>query len=78
MWRGKRVAKVPLSIESMKSLKTALSDVVKGNKAPELLLKERKRICETCPHGGKRCDMCGCFIQTKITLLNSKCPINKW
>ena len=53
----------------------------KGNitKVLESVLYDlRKQVCESCPYGGKRCDLCGCYINTKINLLNSTCPINKW
>lgn len=78
MWRLPRVAKVPLTKASMKSLTQGLSDKIKGNYAPKKLIEERIRICDTCPFGGKRCMFCGCFIQSKASLANSRCPQNKW
>tara|TARA_R110002033_G_scaffold17824_11_gene48032 strand:+ start:2021 stop:2281 length:261 start_codon:yes stop_codon:yes gene_type:complete len=62
----------------MKSLTRAAIDVVKGRYATPILIEERIRICETCPFGGKRCDLCGCFVNGKASLLNSSCPIGKW
>jgi len=78
MWRVKRVAGVPLSKESIRSLTQAAKDIAKGEYAPPTLVKERVRICHTCPHGGTRCNLCGCFVNSKTALLNSQCPIHKW
>jgi len=78
MWRGKRIAKVPLTKATIDSLKTAVMDVVKGEYAPIILKEERLRICDTCPYSGTQCEMCGCHLKTKVSLLNSKCPLNKW
>ena len=78
MWSGKRIGKVPLTKETMDGLKTAVVDIVKGRHAPPILKEERLRICDTCPHSGKQCKMCGCHLKTKVSLLNSECPLNKW
>ena len=73
-----RIAGVPLTPQSMKSLSQGIIDFSRGRFAPPLIVKERIRICESCPYGGKRCSFCGCFIKTKASLLNSSCPANKW
>ena len=73
-----RIAGVPLTPESMKSLTQGIKDFSRGRFAPPIVVKERLRICKSCPHGGTRCDFCGCFIKTKASLLNSSCPANKW
>ena len=78
MRRRPRIAKVPLDRQTMKSLTRAAIDVVRGRYATPILIEERIRICETCPYGGKRCDLCGCFVNGKASLLNSSCPMNKW
>ena len=78
MWRGKRIAKVPLTKATIDSLKTAVMDIVKGEYAPLILKEERLRICDTCPHSGTQCEMYPCRLKTKASLLNSKCPLNKW
>ena len=78
MRRRPRISKVPIDRQTMKSLTRAAIDVVKGRYAPPFLIEERIRICETCPYGGKRCDLCGCFVNGKASLLNSSCPMNKW
>ena len=78
MRRRPRIAKVPIDRRTMKSLTQAAMDVVKGRYAPSFLIEERIRICGTCPYGGKRCDLCGCFVNGKASLLNSSCPMNKW
>ena len=57
MRRRPRIAKVPIDRQTMKSLTRAAIDVVKGRYAPPFLIEERIRICETCPYGGKRCDL---------------------
>ena len=79
MWKGKRIAKVPLTKESIDSLKMAISDTAKGRFAPAILKDERRRICQTCPsRRNNRCLECGCFINAKTNLFNSNCPLNKW
>jgi len=78
MRRRPRIAKVPIDRQTMKSLTKAAMDVMKGRYATPILIEERIRICETCPYGGKRCDLCGCFVNGKASLLNSTCPMNKW
>ena len=45
---------------------------------------ERKRrydICQACEHfikKRKRCAKCGCFLQQKVKMKMSSCPIKKW
>ena len=78
MWKVPRVGGIPLSIDTLRSLTKAAKDVTKGQYATSALHTERLRICLECPFGGKRCDLCGCFVNTKTSLLNSKCPIDKW
>ena len=44
-------------------------------------IKARLDICNQCPYLGKklkRCGLCGCFMSLKTTLLEAKCPIDKW
>ena len=41
----------------------------------------RLDICKQCPSLIKAtttCKKCGCFMNMKVKLLNSKCPIGKW
>lgn len=79
MRRRPRIAKVPLDIATIRSLTNAVKDVTMGRHAPEILKDERRRICHSCPFRKEnRCTQCGCFIKTKIALLSSECPINKW
>ena len=78
MRRMPRIAGVPIDRSTMKSLTRAAIDIARGRYAPPFLIEERIRICETCPYGGKRCDLCGCFVNGKASLLNSSCPIGKW
>ena len=80
MRRMPRVAKVPLNYDTIRSLTNAVKDKALRREAPPILREERARICGTCPFGGnrKRCTQCGCFINTKVALLSSECPIGKW
>lgn len=42
---------------------------------------KRFSICKECPSLIKltnQCKKCGCFMNMKVKLLNSKCPIEKW
>ena len=74
-----RVAKVPLNYSTIRSLTNAVKDMALGRKAPPILREERARICGVCPFNlRKRCVQCGCFINTKVALLSSECPIGKW
>tara|TARA_R110002110_G_scaffold2380_1_gene10999 strand:- start:245 stop:649 length:405 start_codon:yes stop_codon:yes gene_type:complete len=41
----------------------------------------RLEICEECPHLKKpnyQCDMCGCMMKKKTTILGAACPLSKW
>ena len=80
MRRRARIAKVPLNYETIRSLTNAMKDIALGREAPLILREERTRICRSCPFGGDRprCTQCGCFINTKVALLSSECPIGKW
>ncbi len=43
--------------------------------------EQRMSICMTCPKLislTKQCSLCGCFMELKTTLEQSKCPIGKW
>ena len=74
-----RIAKVPLNYDTIRSLTNAAKDMVLGRKAPPILREERARICGVCPFKQKeRCTRCGCFIDAKVALLSSECPIGKW
>jgi hypothetical protein len=45
------------------------------------IMESRLAICTTCPWLDKRlvkCRKCGCFMKLKATLLEAKCPIDKW
>jgi ribosomal protein L32 len=42
---------------------------------------ERASICQRCEHykrSTRQCNECGCFVNFKITLANSSCPVGKW
>lgn len=57
-------------------------NLVKGEdlSVPEDIKKERRAICESCPHLTKtqRCDQCGCFYLAKTAVATSQCPKSKW
>ena len=45
------------------------------------LAAERMKLCEECPQFKKllrQCDLCGCFLDMKVKVLNAQCPIQKW
>ena len=43
------------------------------------LIEYRLSICKECPFfTGARCKKCGCFMNLKTTLLEAKCPVDKW
>jgi len=42
---------------------------------------ERAGICQRCEHyqrSTRQCKECGCFVNFKVILENSSCPIGKW
>ena len=66
MWEAKRVAGVPLNMYTLKRLTQAVKDTVKGDLCPPMLYDLRKQVCESCPYGGKRCDLCGVLLKLKL------------
>lgn len=44
----------------------------------------RLKICAQCEHNkvlfrfGNYCNICGCLLKSKTTVLDEKCPMNKW
>ena len=45
------------------------------------LAEERIKVCEECTHFKKllrQCDLCGCFLDLKVKILNAQCPAQKW
>ena len=45
------------------------------------LIESRLQICNKCEWFNKRlakCRKCGCFMKLKTTLLEAKCPIERW
>lgn len=50
-------------------------------KVEEYVRTDRLNICLSCEHLFKpteNCKKCGCFVQAKTWLKQSKCPIKKW
>jgi hypothetical protein len=53
----------------------------KTKKAESTVKENRMSICLSCPDLIKltnQCKRCGCFMELKTTLEQSKCPIGKW
>jgi hypothetical protein len=45
------------------------------------LIEHRLAICNECPAFNKtfqKCRKCGCFMKLKTTLIQAKCPMEKW
>ena len=43
------------------------------------LRTQRLAICNSCEKNEyMMCKECGCFLEFKVVLENSKCPVNKW
>jgi hypothetical protein len=56
-----------------------LQAAVGAGKAPDAVITERRRLCNTCYHRhGPRCGICGCFIWAKTKLNDEECPIEEW
>lgn len=78
MWKNKRIAGVPISTDSFRSIKQAMKDISRNDYADDETILHRLRICRPCPHFGTRCTACGCYLKTKLKLKNSTCPLRKW
>ena len=68
-----------LSETAVASLKHAISNGVVI--APDAKSSQRIDICSTCEHLQKesiRCNLCGCFMNTKVRFDAAKCPAGKW
>lgn len=51
------------------------------NYVSENISQERMKICNDCDYLIKvtnQCRQCGCFMNLKTKLVNSKCPVGKW
>lgn len=65
------------------SLKQIALDVLHGKLvlSEAELTAERLKVCNECPsfkRMARQCEICGCFIDLKIRILNASCPIDKW
>ncbi len=60
----------------------AAKDFATGNlqHAPEALRQSRLDLCNSCPElsAVRVCKKCGCFVDAKTALAQTKCPIGKW
>lgn len=47
---------------------------------PESQSAQRLSVCESCPRymATKQCSLCFCFMPLKVTMLNAKCPEERW
>jgi hypothetical protein len=70
-----------------KGFVASAKDVISGAVAGEGLIasdevyNHRMSICGGCEffiQDTKRCNKCGCFMETKNKFINVKCPVNKW
>lgn len=46
-----------------------------------LIAKQRLAVCKQCPRFVRfthQCKECGCIMDTKVKLADSKCPLDKW
>jgi len=77
--RAPKVAGVPISLGTAKSLSRAAADLITNQRADLTERERRYNICLKCPERNhNRCGLCGCFIKTKTIFKNSECPIGKW
>ena len=58
-------------------------DLINPNqpKSTDEIVKSRLEICNACEYFRPKtetCRKCGCFMKLKTTLVNAKCPIDKW
>jgi hypothetical protein len=57
-------------------------DFATGNlqTAPAALRQSRLDLCNVCPDLSpvRVCKKCGCFVDAKTALIQTKCPVGKW
>jgi len=77
--RAPKIAGVPVTIDTAKSLSRAAMDFLSNNRVSLTERERRYNICRECPdRKHDRCSLCGCFIKTKTIFSNSECPVGKW
>jgi hypothetical protein len=71
-------------------MKNKLTEISKGiinyivtDDSVEVIAKERKAICDSCPNkviqlGLECCGLCHCILEFKTRSLDSVCPDGKW
>jgi len=65
--------------DTVVDLMKAAKDLATRNQVSTEEAEQRLAACFQCPAWtGSRCRECGCFMKTKVTLKNSKCPLNRW
>ena len=72
-------------VEKLKQRTAAVGTAVKKNVVRRIasteVISTRLEICNSCEHLFKptnQCTQCGCFIEAKVRLKGSSCPIDKW
>ena len=80
MWKNKRIAGVPISTDSFRSIKQAMKDISRNDYADDDTILHRLRICRSCPHfgSGPKKGTSNSLSETKLKLKNSTCPLRKW
>ena len=75
--------RMPGPIQQAKNLAGFAKDAVKkavstgSVKVPETQAEKRFNICQKCPHfnaKSSRCNLCGCFMKTKVKFSAASCP----
>ena len=74
-----RIAGIPINKTAVISLGKGVKDSLLNRKVDIEERNRRLEICHGCEHfNAPRCNLCGCFMNYKATLLTSDCPIGKW
>ena len=65
---------------ALETLYDVLKSSTKGGlKASKEIAEFRMEVCKKCPHfSGKKCEVCGCYMNLKTQLLAAKCPNGYW
>ena len=73
-------------------IKQLAKDVLTANVdiAPKEVSTQRYALCDVCPHlrrnidpslgkiEREKCNLCGCYMPVKTTLVKASCPAKKW
>lgn len=67
--------------QRVSEVRTAALDAIEANYADDAVKNARLSVCQGCEHLFKptgNCKKCGCFVEVKISLEHSRCPIGRW